>query len=158
EGPEWGIGEATVGAALSGGLALSLLQPSPTRGEGGRTTPPSRSETPTAVEAQFAVPAPPTTLSMDPELRETFLVEAADLFDRIETLVLSLARGQVQSETFHELGRCFHTLKGAAGSVGLVQLAALVHAMEEQLEGAAGAASDELIDLLHRLLHYLEGV
>ncbi len=109
-------------------------------------------------ELPFEVPAPPLTLAIDQDMRETFLSEATDLFDRIETLVLSLGRGQRQAETLHELGRCFHTLKGAAGSVGLLQLAALVHAMEEQLDAASGTAGDGLIDLLHRLLHYLEGV
>ena len=31
------------------------------------------------------------------------------------------------------LRRCFHTLKGAAGSVGLNELAMLVHELEDQL-------------------------
>ncbi len=119
---------------------------------------PEPEELPAHTAAPFEVPPPPQSLSIDQEMREIFLAEATDLFDRIETLVLSLGRGQRQTETLHEVGRCFHTLKGAAGSVGLLQLAALVHAMEEQLEAVNGEATDTLIDLLHRLLHYLEGV
>jgi HPt (histidine-containing phosphotransfer) domain-containing protein len=104
------------------------------------------------------VPPSPVTLVIDPELRETFLVEASDLFERIETLVLGLSRGQCHSRTLDEIGRRLHTLKGAAGSVGLVQLATLVHAVEERLEGVGPDVPGDLIDLLHKVLHYLEGV
>jgi len=121
---------------------------------------PDPDHAPSAARARrgFEVPAPPLTLAIDQDMRETFLVEASDLYDRVEALVLSLGRGRQEADTLNELGRCFHTLKGAAGSVGLLQLAALIHAMEEQLDVASGEATDTLIDLLHRLLHYLEGV
>ena len=107
---------------------------------------------------RFEIPKPPAFLPIDPELRDTFLAEATDLFDRIETLVLGLNRGVLHSEILHELGRCFHTLKGAAGSVGLSSMAAVLHAIEEQFDGGAEEASPDLIDTLHRLLHYLEEV
>jgi chemotaxis protein histidine kinase CheA/CheY-like chemotaxis protein len=102
-------------------------------------------------------PSPPARVEIDPELREAFLAEASDLFDRIGDLVLGLGRQGDQSEALHELCRCFHTLKGAAGSVGLLELASLVHSLEERLSGCStGTASDELIDLLHGGLRYLE--
>ena len=111
-----------------------------------------------AASPRFEIPPPPTHLSIDLDLRETFLAEATDLFDRLESLVLSLNRGVRNADVLHELGRCFHTLKGAAGSVGLSSLAAVIHATEEELENASAVASDDLVELLHQLLHYLEGV
>ncbi|MFO0954521.1 MAG: Hpt domain-containing protein, partial [Isosphaeraceae bacterium] len=118
-------------------------------------TPPANQTKPRLV---LDVPAPPSSVDIDPELRDTFLAEATDLFDRIETLVLSLVGGPSQDQALHELGRCLHTLKGAAGSVDLTQLAALIHGVEEVLEEAQGVVDDDLVDVLHKLLHYLEGV
>ncbi len=103
----------------------------------------------------FEVPPPPTVLAIDPELRDIFLAEGTDLFERVETLVLDLGREPENAETHHELGRCFHTLKGAAGSVGLLQVAALIHSVEEEMEASAGG---QLVDTLHEVLHYLDGV
>jgi chemotaxis protein histidine kinase CheA/CheY-like chemotaxis protein len=101
-------------------------------------------------------PAPPLALALaldlDPELRGEFLAEATGLFERIEGLVLDLGRTPGRTETLTELRRCFHTLKGAAGSVGLSDLAARIHELEERLEPAGGRASDELIDALHQSL------
>ena len=105
-------------------------------------------------------PAYPTTASqeIDPEFREAFLAESLDLFERIESLVLSLNRGAGQESTLNELGRCFHTLKGAAGSVGLMELASRVHHLEQALEDAAGQITATLLDQLHEALSHLERV
>jgi chemotaxis protein histidine kinase CheA/ActR/RegA family two-component response regulator len=118
----------------------------------------SRREQPATGGAAVDVSAVHALPAIDPELRDTFLAEGCDLFDRIEALVLSFGRGGRQAENLHELGRCFHTLKGAAGSVGLGPLAALIHGMETRLESAAGEVSEGLLDELHRLLHSIEGV
>ncbi|MFO0907591.1 MAG: response regulator [Isosphaeraceae bacterium] len=104
------------------------------------------------------IPEPPQSVAIDPELRDTFLEEAGDLFERVESLVLSLVADQPQPDPLHEIGRCLHTLKGAAGSVDLTQLAMLIHGMEEHLEAAAGRPSAAVIDQLHRLLEYVEGL
>jgi chemotaxis protein histidine kinase CheA/CheY-like chemotaxis protein len=100
----------------------------------------------------------PAELEIDPDCREAFLSEAVDLFERIESLVLNLSRGPNQAPTLTELGRCLHTLKGAAGSVGLIELASRVHFLEEQLEEADGLVTPELLDQLHQSLSHLEGV
>ena len=102
------------------------------------------------------MPEPPSSLELDDEIREAFLADTTDLFERIEPLVLSLGNDASQRDSLHELGRCFHTLKGAAGSVGLSELASLVHGLEEDLEAAQSTASAELVDLLHETLGYLE--
>lgn len=111
-----------------------------------------------AAERTFEVPPPPTKVTIDPEMRDVFLAEGTDLFDRIESLVLSLNRSEQAPETLKEIGRCFHTLKGAAGSVGLLQVSALIHAIEEKMEATTVEAADTLVDALHRVLHYLDGV
>ena len=103
-------------------------------------------------------PTPALEPDIDPDCREAFLSEAIDLFERIEALVLSLNRGPGHVPALHELGRCYHTLKGAAGSVGLIELASRVHFLEEELEEAGSVVSPELLDRLHQSLSHLEGV
>ncbi len=72
--------------------------------------------------------------------------------------MLGLGRGGPEADAVHELGRCFHTLKGAAGSVGLVELSSLVHALESRLEETSGAAASDLVDRLHDGLRQIEGM
>jgi chemotaxis protein histidine kinase CheA len=107
-------------------------------------------------EPRHPAPLLPANLDLDPEFREAFLAEAADLLERIEALVLELDRDPVQPGVVHELGRCYHTLKGAVGSVGLVELAARIHALEEGMEGAREGATPELLDQYHESLRDLE--
>ena len=91
-------------------------------------------------------------------MREAFLADATDLFERIESFVLGLSSPADHRDSIHELKRCFHTLKGAAGSVGLADLATLVHELEERLGQAECVVSPDLEDLLHQVVNYLEGL
>ena len=104
------------------------------------------------------IPVLPRQLELDDEIREAFLADATGLFERIEPLVLGLGRTADPRASLLELGRCFHTLKGAAGSVGLADLAILVHTLEEHLPEASGPALASLIDVLFETLAYLEGL
>ncbi len=106
----------------------------------------------------FTIPHLPQRIDLDDGIREAFLADATDLFERIEPLVLGLGRDTDPSESLRELGRCFHTLKGAAGSVGLADLASLVHTLEEHLEAPNSSAPANLIDVLHQTLGYLDGL
>jgi chemotaxis protein histidine kinase CheA len=106
----------------------------------------------------LVIPALPPRVDLDDELRRAFLGDAIELFERIEPLVLGLGRGAHDGETLSALGRCLHTLKGAAGSVGIGELAALIHQLEEGIEAAGVRASVDLIDALHKTLGYLEGL
>ena len=130
----------------------------------GRPAPNSRPARPAAqvqpdkVLPAFTIPALPQKIDLDDEIREAFLADATDLFERIEPLVLGLGRDADPRQSLRELGRCFHTLKGAAGSVGLADLATLVHALEEHLEETSSPASADLIDVLHQTLGYLDGL
>ena len=113
---------------------------------------------PDKIVPAFTIPALPQKIDLDEEIREAFLADASDLFERIEPLVLGLGRDADPRQSLRELGRCFHTLKGAAGSVGLADLATLVHALEEHLEETSSPASADLIDVLHQTLGYLDGL
>ena len=113
---------------------------------------------PVKILPAFAIPPLPRKIVLDEEIREAFLADASDLFERIEPLVLGLGSGTDPGQSLRELGRCFHTLKGAAGSVGLADLASLVHALEEHLEMATAPASTEVIDVLHQTVGYLDGL
>lgn len=95
---------------------------------------------------------------LDPELRQAFITEASELFERVETLVARLEREPGSTPVLDELGRALHTLKGAAGSVGLAELAATVHAIEDALEAAAGASPDDLMHRLDGLLALFDAV
>ena len=88
-------------------------------------------------------------------MREAFLADAIDLFERIERIVVGLGSQADKCDEIEELSRCFHTLKGAAGSVGLTELATFVHELEERL-GQTKAVSPGLNDLLHQVVDYLD--
>ena len=88
-------------------------------------------------------------------MREAFLADTIDLFERIESILTGLGSLDNHGDAIQELCRCFHTLKGAAGSVGLNELSMLVHELEERL-GETSDISPELNDLLHEVVDYLE--
>ncbi|MBV8309483.1 MAG: response regulator [Planctomycetaceae bacterium] len=113
---------------------------------------------PDKIVPALTIPALPQKIDLDEEIREAFLADASDLFERIEPLVLGLGRDADPRQSLRELGRCFHTLKGAAGSVGMADLATLVHALEEHLEETSSPASAGLIDVLYQMLGYLDGL
>ena len=81
-----------------------------------------------------------------------------DLFERIETLVLSLTNGQDHASALHELGRCFHTLKGRRRKRWADELASRVHLLEGHLEESGGQINADLLDMLHASTGHLEGV
>ncbi|MEW4569351.1 response regulator [Tautonia sp. JC769] len=95
------------------------------------------------------------TLGLDAELQAILIADLADLLSRIQDLVLRLGRGD-DSETLHELGRCYHTLKGASGSVGLTTLAARIHELEDAIEAAGGSTEGPLVGRLDESLSWIE--
>ena len=111
---------------------------------------------PTALELE--IPSLPMRIELDDEMREAFLADASDLFERVERIVVGLGSQDDPRGAIHELGRCLHTLKGAAGSVGLKQLATLVHELEERLGQVGKTVSPGLLDLLHQVVGYLDGL
>ncbi len=71
--------------------------------------------------------------------------------------VLSLGRGD-DRERLGELGRCYHTLKGAAGCVGLTGLSASIHSLEELLISSNAVAPPELVRRLEESLDEIDAV
>jgi chemotaxis protein histidine kinase CheA len=111
-----------------------------------------------AQEPALDLPSLPAQFDLDNELKEAFLADAGDLFERIEGIVVGVGSLNDSHDAIHELGCCLHTLKGAASSVGLTELARLVHEVEERLEQAGGAISPSLNHLLYQVVGYLEGL
>jgi len=71
---------------------------------------------------------------VSPELLETFSLEAEDHLRNISTLLSTLARQPERRDALQDIRRSVHTLKGAAGAVGLRAIARLAHRMEDLLD------------------------
>jgi two-component system chemotaxis sensor kinase CheA len=100
---------------------------------------------------------------VDTEFLEIFRDEARGRLDRIVDTLLALENGSAAVDAVDSLFRDVHTIKGAAGMVGLDEIGALAHVMEDLLAGARheGALPGELIDPLLRasdsLRRHVEG-
>jgi two-component system chemotaxis sensor kinase CheA len=86
------------------------------------------------------------------EFLEIFRDEASGRLDRMVDTLLALENGTAAADAVDSLFRDTHTIKGAAGMVGLDEVGALAHVMEELLADARhrGALPAELIDPLLR--------
>jgi chemosensory pili system protein ChpA (sensor histidine kinase/response regulator) len=71
---------------------------------------------------------------ISPELLDAFSMEAEDHMRNISTLLTNLDRQPEDKEDLQEVRRSVHTLKGAAGAVGLHNIAQLSHRMEDLLD------------------------
>ena len=110
-------------------------------------------------------PAPTSTAEIahyeevSPELIEAFSLEAEDHLRNISILLSSLDKQPEHKELLQDVRRSVHTLKGAAGAVGLRAIAQLAHRMEDLLdllyEGSLAVDSD-LMDLLFASADALE--
>ncbi len=124
--------------------------------------PPSRETGPQAMPIPPPLPPAPASatkpalaVDLDPRLRDVFLEEAAELFERIQTHVLELGGGD-DGEQVGELKRCLHTLKGAALSVGLKALGTTAHQAEDRINEAEDRIDAELIAYLEAVLTEIE--
>jgi two-component system, chemotaxis family, sensor kinase CheA len=83
----------------------------------------------------------------DAEFRELFKTEAAERLDTMAALLMDAERGTSDADAVHALLREAHTLKGAAGMVGLADVGALAHDLEDLLVPVrdAGAALPEAL-------------
>lgn len=75
-----------------------------------------------------------TDLDFDPEelamLRQLFRAEAHDALEAVTARVLATGSSRPTAETLAEMMRVTHTLKGAAGTVGLAAMVDLSHRLE----------------------------
>jgi two-component system chemotaxis sensor kinase CheA len=100
---------------------------------------------------------------VETEFIEIFRDEARERLDRIVDTLLALEAGRAAPDAVDSLFRDTHTIKGAAGMVGLDAVRELAHSMEDILDRtrAAGAFPPELADPLLRgadaLRQHVEG-
>jgi two-component system, chemotaxis family, sensor kinase CheA len=100
---------------------------------------------------------------VDSEFIGIFRDEASGRLDRIVDTLLALERGDAAPDAVDSLFRDVHTIKGAAGMVGLTDVSALAHVMEDLLasarhDGALAAAHiDPLLRASDALRLHVEG-
>lgn len=101
------------------------------------------------------VPAP----ALSAELRQIFDEEAREAVAAMKGELIALRADPSSLAAAGNLERLFHTLKGAAATVGLVEISEVAAALQERLEGVveSGAAVptdfvDELLDDVNELL------
>jgi two-component system chemotaxis sensor kinase CheA len=90
--------------------------------------------------------------SAEAEFLEIFRDEAHERLGRIVDTLLALESGSAPADAVDSLFRDIHTIKGSAGMVGLDEVGALAHAMEDVLAGlrSGGSFEPELTDPLLR--------
>ncbi|ADV62423.1 CheA signal transduction histidine kinase [Isosphaera pallida ATCC 43644] len=107
-----------------------------------------------AVAASGRVP-----LTIDPELRDAFLVDADEQFEVITSVQLQLRPGLEAEEPLKALRRALHSLKGGAGQVGLSELSAFIHALEDRVESIRGPLDDwDVLAINQGIAHLERGV
>jgi len=98
-----------------------------------------------ASKAQLARPTTPATPSepitpepqledISPELLEAFSIEAEDHLRNVGTQLAALDKDPNQPILVQEIRRAIHTVKGGAGTVGIIPIARLSHRMEDVLD------------------------
>ena len=87
-----------------------------------------------------------------PEFLEIFRDEATGRLDHMVDTLLALEAGRAAPDAVDSLFRDAHTIKGAAGMLGLEEIQVLAHAVEDVLDGVrdGGEFPTELIDPLLR--------
>jgi chemotaxis protein histidine kinase CheA len=106
-------------------------------------------------------------LDFDPEelsmLRELFRGEAEEALETVTTRVLSAGSQRPTREVLTELMRVTHTLKGAAGTVGLNPMVDLAHRLESALAGVdrdvvpwTETTADQIVEISDGMRGYLE--
>lgn len=96
------------------------------------------------------------------QLLEAFAEEAPDILDQCGEIALALEADPYDVERLRSLFREFHTLKGAAGAVGLEKVVEQLHAGETLLEaligGDAQVSGSRVVDFLLRLTDSVSAV
>ncbi|MEO0454895.1 MAG: Hpt domain-containing protein, partial [Verrucomicrobiota bacterium] len=95
--------------------------------------------------------------AIDPEMLEVFIEEASSLYEPIESAVMQWEQGKNEVEQKGLLKRHFHTLKGAANSVGITELGHQFHTLEDYMERLDTTETpDSLFSFLLRCLDELQ--
>ena len=95
----------------------------------------------------------------DPSFYEDFLVEAQEHFEQIETNFLALEEAPDDLDLLNAIFRSVHTIKGAAGFLGLEKVQAVAHMGEnvlDDLRKARMALSERVMELLFETVDMLK--
>ncbi|MDR3684850.1 MAG: chemotaxis protein CheA [Geothrix sp.] len=95
----------------------------------------------------------------DPSFYEDFLVEAQEHFEQIETNFLALEESPGDLDLLNAIFRSVHTIKGAAGFLGLQKVQALSHMGENVLDDLRKSRmelSDRVMELLFETVDMLK--
>ncbi|MET0532965.1 MAG: chemotaxis protein CheA [Steroidobacter sp.] len=89
---------------------------------------------------------------MNNEALPTFLAEARELSEEIETALLACDRGAADADTINALFRAMHTIKGSAGLFGLDAIVEFAHVVETVLDRVRNGKQEMTADLVHTLI------
>ena len=95
----------------------------------------------------------------DPSFYEDFLIEAQEHFEQIEANFLALEEAPGDLEILNAIFRSVHTIKGAAGFLGLQQVQALAHVGEsvlDDLRKSRMALGERVMELLFETVDLLK--
>jgi two-component system chemotaxis sensor kinase CheA len=95
----------------------------------------------------------------DPSFYEDFLIEAQEHFEQIETNFLALEESPGDLDLLNAIFRSVHTIKGAAGFLGLQKVQALSHMGENVLDDLRKSRmelSDRVMELLFETVDMLK--
>ncbi|MDQ3368720.1 MAG: response regulator [Myxococcota bacterium] len=106
-------------------------------------------------------------LDFDPDelamLQSLFKTEAQEALEQVTTRVLAAGSSRPSMDGFTEMMRVTHTLKGAAGTVGLPAMVDLSHRLESALAGLlrelvpwTPATADQIAEITDAMRGYLE--
>lgn len=96
-----------------------------------------------------------TAFVRDEETFQIFLTEATDRLDQAQAIILDLENGVDQKESFQNLFRLFHTIKGECGFLKIATLGEVTHNIESLMDSLRSKTIDfrnEHVDIL------LEGI
>jgi chemotaxis protein histidine kinase CheA len=77
----------------------------------------------------------------DDAMVDEFKVEAAELFENAENSLLNIDKGEDFLSNYNNIFRAFHSLKGAAGMFGLMELQEHMHKLESLFEAQKKVAT-----------------
>lgn len=98
-------------------------------------------------------------LTDDPSFFEDFLIEAQEHFEQIETNFLALEESPGDLDILNAIFRSVHTIKGAAGFLGLQKVQAVAHVGENVLDDLRKSRmelNDRIMELLFETVDMLK--
>jgi two-component system, chemotaxis family, sensor kinase CheA len=124
---------------------------------------------PAAPSAAPSSPAPGPGMALpadaDPTLLSEFVAECRDLIENAEAALLTLETNPEDTEAVNTVFRAFHTMKGAAGFLGLELISGLAHRAENLLSRirdkqirCAGGYADLALRAVDQLSLLIDGV